>query len=84
MDVLYSLYYPRKDHSRFSENEFRELVCPMYQHDTVQLLGKIYDWSAVDANDIDADKYLLAKRFSEVIEVAREEERSLMLNLDGL
>ena len=38
----------------------------MYKRETVLLLGKIFDWSIVDVMNIDEDKYLLSKKFSEV------------------
>lgn len=70
VEVLYSLYYPRRDHSRFLDDEFKGLVCPMYQDHAIQLFNRIYEWSSVDSEDIDPDKYLLAKKFSEVDLVA--------------
>ena len=62
MDVLYTLY----NRSRFSEDDFRDLVCPMYQLDVISLLDRLYEWSIVDAANIDEEKYLLSKKFSEV------------------
>jgi exportin-5 len=38
----------------------------MYTTERVNLLRKIYEWSIVDPNDIDDEKYLLAKKYSEV------------------
>jgi exportin-5 len=38
----------------------------MYTQDMVNLLRKLYEWCIVDSHDIDDEKYLLAKRFSEV------------------
>lgn len=51
---------------QFSDEEFLSLVCPMYTSQTVELLGKLYQWSIVDAHDIDDEKYLFSKKFSEV------------------
>lgn len=38
----------------------------MYGHDTIQLFQQLYEWSRVDATDIDEAKYLLSKKLSEV------------------
>lgn len=62
MDALYTLY----NRSRFSEDDFKDLVSPMYQQDIISLLKRLYEWSVVDAADIDEEKYLLTKKFSEV------------------
>jgi exportin-5 len=50
----------------FSDDEFLALVCPMYKSEMVDLLRKLYEWSVVDPNNIDDEKYLFAKKFSEV------------------
>ncbi|KAL9005035.1 MAG: hypothetical protein Q9188_002184 [Gyalolechia gomerana] len=63
VDVLYYLY----NHPRFSDEDFKALVGPMYMHDTVELLQRLYQWSCVDANSIDEEKYLLSKKLSELI-----------------
>lgn len=52
--------------SHFSDADFVDLVCPMYTSDNVSLLQKVYEWSVVDPNDIDDEKYALGKRLSEV------------------
>lgn len=39
---------------------------PMYEKQCVERFSQLFLWSAVDAEDIDDDKYLFAKRFSEV------------------
>lgn len=41
------------------------LVCPMYTTENVDLLRKVYEWSIVNPQDINDEKYLLSKKFSE-------------------
>lgn len=62
MDSLYSLY----NRTRFLEDDFRDLVGPMFQPQTTALLKQLYEWLIVDATDIDDAKYLLSKKYSEV------------------
>jgi exportin-5 len=50
----------------FTDQEFLLLVCPMYTSQMVDLLRKLYEWSIVDPHNIDDEKYLFAKKFSEV------------------
>ena len=69
MEALYILY----NRPRFRDEDVQELVCPMYEQEIVQLLGKTYELSVVTENDIDDDKYLLSKRFSEVRPTHREQ-----------
>lgn len=51
----------------FSDEEFLSLVCPMYTTQMVDLLRKLFEWSVVNPNDIDDEKYLFAKKFSEMM-----------------
>ncbi|RDW68001.1 hypothetical protein BP6252_09397 [Coleophoma cylindrospora] len=51
----------------FSDQEFLDLVCPMYTSEAVDLLRKLYEWSVVSYDDIDDEKYRFAKKFSEMI-----------------
>ncbi|KAL8851064.1 MAG: hypothetical protein Q9221_003960 [Calogaya cf. arnoldii] len=62
VDTLHVLY----NRTRLSDGDFKELVVPMLMHDTVDLLQKLYDWSCVNATDIDEEKYLLLKKLSEL------------------
>ena len=62
MDTLFALY----NRPRFSEDEFKDIVGPVFRSDTVQLLRRLCQWLLVDPNDIDDRKYLLLKRLSEV------------------
>ena len=61
MDSLYSLY----NRSRFSEDDFRDLVGPIFEHETIHLLKQLYDWLVDEPTNIDEAKYLLLKKFSE-------------------
>ncbi|KAM0322420.1 hypothetical protein ACHAQA_009487 [Verticillium albo-atrum] len=61
LEVLHALY-SRDD---FYDEEFAELVAPMYEQSAVGLLKELFNWSVVDAEDIDDDKYQFAKKFSE-------------------
>ncbi|CAD6571764.1 MAG: hypothetical protein ASARMPREDX12_004682 [Alectoria sarmentosa] len=63
VDSLYSLY----NRSRFSEDDLRDLVGPMFQDETIRLLKQLYEWLIVDSADIDEAKYLLLKKFSEMV-----------------
>ena len=40
----------------------------MYETQTVDVLKRLYKWSCVDSNNMDDEKYLLCKKFSEVIQ----------------
>lgn len=66
MEALHALY----SRIHFSDEEFLALVCPMYTSQMVDLLRKLFEYSVVDPRDIDDEKYLFAKKFSEVILLA--------------
>ncbi|KAF7882970.1 hypothetical protein EAF00_011459 [Botryotinia globosa] len=63
VQALFALY----SRVHFSDEEFLELVCPMYTSEVVGLLRNLFQWSVVDATDIDDEKYLFAKKFSEMM-----------------
>ena len=62
VEALYTLY----NRPHYTDDDVRELVWPMYEHDTIDTLGKLYEWSIVEAKHIDEEKYLLCKKFAEV------------------
>jgi exportin-5 len=62
VEALHALY----SRMHFDDEEFLSLVCPMYTSQMVDLLRKLFEWSVVDPHDIDDEKYLFAKKFSEV------------------
>ena len=65
MEALYVLYYRTK----FTLDDFENLVAPMFEAENLTLLKNLYQWLSIDPANIDDIKYLLLKRFSEVIVV---------------
>ncbi|OHF04378.1 hypothetical protein CORC01_00230 [Colletotrichum orchidophilum] len=63
LEALHALY----SRSNFSEQEFKDLVAPMYDASSVDLMKRLFEWSAVDVEDIDEDKYQFGKKFSEML-----------------
>ncbi|KAI3545986.1 hypothetical protein CABS01_05185 [Colletotrichum abscissum] len=63
LEALHALY----SRSNFSEQEFKDLVAPMYDASQVDLMKRLFEWSAVDVEDIDEDKYQFGKKFSEML-----------------
>lgn len=49
------------------DQEFLDLVVPLYNSQCVELFGQLFQWSTVDAEDIDDDKYQFGKRLSELV-----------------
>ncbi|KAF3763765.1 hypothetical protein M406DRAFT_65109 [Cryphonectria parasitica EP155] len=63
LEALHALYA----RSGFSDEHFLALIAPMYDKECVERFSQLFAWSTVDAEDIDDDKYLFAKKFSETI-----------------
>ncbi|ERT02767.1 hypothetical protein HMPREF1624_01069 [Sporothrix schenckii ATCC 58251] len=63
LEVFHALY----SRNHFTEEEFVALVVPMYDSKYVDLYHRLFEWSKVDVEDIDDDKYQFAKKFSEML-----------------
>ncbi|KAI0409384.1 ARM repeat-containing protein [Xylaria palmicola] len=63
LEALHVLY----SRSTFDEEEFQELVVPLYDVQYVTLFRQLVEWSVVDPDDLDDDKYQLSKKLSELI-----------------
>ncbi|KAL2889085.1 nuclear import and export protein [Ceratocystis lukuohia] len=63
LNCLYVLY----TRVTFSDEDLLSLVAPMFEPEIVSLCQRLSEWSKVDANDIDIDKYQFAKKFSEML-----------------
>lgn len=64
VETLQAIY----NRTHLHDDEFVELVCPMFTPGSVSLLREVYNWTitGMDVNDIDDQKYMLCKRLSEV------------------
>jgi len=51
------------------------VVGPMFRDESIHLLKQLYQWLIVDPLDIDEAKYLLLKKFSEVLNKTPENPR---------
>ena len=60
---MHSLY----SRTSFVDQEFLDLVVPLYDHKYAELFRQLFEWSQVDAEDIDDDKYQFGKKLSELI-----------------
>ncbi|KAI1130165.1 armadillo-type protein [Nemania abortiva] len=63
LEALHALY----SRTSLDEVEFLELVVPLYGAQYVTLFRQLFEWSIIDPDDIDDDKYQLSKKFSEFI-----------------
>jgi hypothetical protein len=66
LEALHALF----SRPNFTDDEFVSLVVPMYDTKIVELCKQLFEWSTVDARDVDDDKYQFAKKFSEVKHVS--------------
>lgn len=62
VEALYALYY----RVNFTERDVHDVVGLVFETETVNVFKQLYQWSIVPADDIDDEKYLLCKKFSEV------------------
>ncbi|KAJ4290974.1 karyopherin [Kalmusia sp. IMI 367209] len=64
VDVLQAIYTRHHLH----DDEFVELVCPMFTPGSVSLLQEVYNWTLSDMNihDLNEQKYNLCKKLSEL------------------
>ncbi|KAI1478565.1 ARM repeat-containing protein [Daldinia eschscholtzii] len=63
LEALHSLY----SRTSFVDQEFIDLVVPLYGSKYIDLFRQLFQWSVVDPEDIDDDKYQFSKKLSEVI-----------------
>ncbi|KAI0098848.1 armadillo-type protein [Nemania sp. FL0031] len=61
LEALHALY----SRTSLDDVEFLELVVPLYGAQYVTLFRQLFEWSIIDPDDIDEDKYQLSKKFSE-------------------
>jgi len=62
VEAMHALY----SRSHLDKEEFDQLIAPVCTTPRIELFQQVYQYSIVDAEDIDDEKYLLCKKFSEV------------------
>ncbi|KAF2838622.1 ARM repeat-containing protein [Patellaria atrata CBS 101060] len=53
--------------AHLQDDEFVEIICPMYTPNCITLLSELYSWARVDIHDLDDEKYALSKKLSELL-----------------
>ncbi|KAI1735157.1 ARM repeat-containing protein [Xylaria scruposa] len=63
LEALHALY----SRTSFDSEEFLELVVPLYDGRYITLFRQLFEWSVIDPDDLDDDKYQLSKKLSEFV-----------------
>ncbi|KAI1264540.1 ARM repeat-containing protein [Xylariaceae sp. FL1019] len=63
LEALHALY----SRTSLGEGDFHSLVVPLYNPKYVTLFRQLFEWSFIDPDDIDDDKYQLSKKLSEFL-----------------
>ncbi|KAI1007108.1 hypothetical protein K3495_g1107 [Podosphaera aphanis] len=65
VEALHGLY----SRPHITDKEFLSLIYPTFTNNMVDIFRKLFEWSLVDSREIDDEKYLFAKKFSEMISI---------------